>query len=349
MSDDAARRAPNMHDVAEIAGVSHQTVSRVLNGYRSIRPETRERVQAAIAQLGYRRNLAARALATSRTRAIGVLTPTVAQHGPSSSLLAVEAAARENGYHPLVTAAAVDYEATRLAVEFLLDQSIEALIVIAPHERVLEAIRDLDIVVPLVALQVPSSGDAVGLDQAAGARMATDHLIALGHRRIQHVSGPAEYFEAAARRRGVHEAIVAAGLPELPVIAGDWTAESGFAAAPLLDPATTAVVAANDQTAFGLIAGLVDAGRAVPGEVSVIGFDDVPEAPYLRPALSTVHQDFDQIGRQAVETVLRQLSADEAGHDPGDEGGGAPDPVEPRLIVRRSTAPPHDGVPPRLR
>jgi DNA-binding LacI/PurR family transcriptional regulator len=124
-----------MHDVARLAEVSHVTVSRVLNGYPSIRPETRERVLAAIAQLGYRRNLAARALVTSRSRAIGVLTPAVAQYGPSSSVLAIESAARDLGYHPLVTAAAFDRDATIASLEFLLDQSVEALVVIAPTAR----------------------------------------------------------------------------------------------------------------------------------------------------------------------------------------------------------------------
>src|SRR4051794_15462447 len=119
-----ARRGPTMHDVAAIAGVSHVTVSRVLNDYPSIRPETRDRVLAAIAALGYRRNLAARALVTSRSRAIGVLTPTVAEYGPASSVLAIEAAARDLGYHPLVTAAAVDRDATLASLEFLLDQSV---------------------------------------------------------------------------------------------------------------------------------------------------------------------------------------------------------------------------------
>jgi DNA-binding LacI/PurR family transcriptional regulator len=330
-----------MHDVAALAGVSHITVSRVLNDYPAIRPETRERVLAAIAELGYRRNLAARALVTSRTRAIGVLSPAVAQHGPASSVLAVESAARERGYHPLVTAAAVEHDATVAALEFLLDQAVEALVVIAPHETVLRAIRDLDIRVPLVTLQAPDRPGGIGVDQAAGARLATEHLLALGHTRIQHLAGPERYLEAAARRAGYADAMGRAGLSAGVPLSGDWSAASGFAAAARLEPDTTAVVAANDQMAIGLMAALADAGRVVPDEVAVVGFDDVPEAAYVRPALTTVHQDFELVGRRAVEVLLAQLRDDEA--EPGIEGEGpdaVADVIPPRLVVRASTAPP---------
>lgn len=328
-----------MHDVAALAGVSHITVSRVLNDYPSIRPETRDRVLAAIAELGYRRNLAARALVTSRTRAIGVLSPEVAQHGPASSVLAVESAAREHGYHPLVTAAAVEHDATVAALGFLLDQAVEALVVIAPHETVLAAIRDLDIRVPLVTLQAPDRPGGIGVDQAAGARLATEHLVGLGHRRIQHLAGPEGYLEASARRAGFRAAMTDVGLEPGPELAGDWSAASGFAAAAALEPGTTAVVAANDQMAIGLMAALADAGRPAPEHVSVVGFDDVPEAPYVRPALTTVHQDFALIGRRAVEAVLAQLAPSSAAAAPA----AAPAVIPPRLVVRASTAAPRSA------
>lgn len=337
-----------MHDVAALAGVSHITVSRVLNGHPSIRPATRERVLAAIATLGYRRNPAARALVTSRTRAIGVLAPEVAQHGPASSVLAVESAAREHGYHPLVTSAAVEHAATVAALEFLLDQAVEALVVIAPHETVLAAIRDLEIRVPLVTLQAPERAGGIGVDQAAGARMATEHLLGLGHTRIQHLAGPERYLEAAARRVGYADAMRAAGRPPGELLRGDWSAASGFAAGSRLHPETTAVVAANDQMAIGLIAALADAGRRVPEEVSVVGFDDVPEAAFVRPALTTVHQDFALVGRRAVEALLAQLGvglpapAEDAASE--DEPAGGAGVIAPRLIVRASTAPPTPGA-----
>ncbi|QEO10782.1 LacI family transcriptional regulator [Protaetiibacter larvae] len=326
-----------MYDVAALAGVSHITVSRVLNDHPSLRPETRERVLAAIRQLGYRPNLAARALVTSRTGSIGVLTPEVAQHGPASLVLAVEQAARERGYHPLVTAAAVEHEAVVDALEFLLDQAVESLIVIAPHDTVLHAIEQHDIRVPLVTLQAPDRPDGVGVDQAEGARLATRHLLELGHRRVQHLSGPEGYLEAAARRRGFEEAMATAGVPTGAHLAGDWSAASGFAAAAELAENTTAVVAGNDQMAIGLIAALAKRGRRVPEEVSIVGFDDVPEAGFVLPALSTVQQDFAAVGRRAVATVASRLTAGSVGAEP------APDAVvAPRLVVRESTAPPRE-------
>ncbi|MEO6532592.1 MAG: LacI family DNA-binding transcriptional regulator [Pseudolysinimonas sp.] len=337
MTDGTVRRSPNMYDVAARAGVSHQTVSRVLNGFDSIRPETRDRVLVAISELGYRRNVAARTLATSRTRAIGVLAPAVTDYGPTSTVQGIEVAARGAGYHSLVTTAADDRESIVSGLGFLLDQAIEALVVIAPQQRVLEALGELDIRVPTATLQAVElgSGTAVSVDQTAGAELVMAHLLGLGHRRIQHLAGPLEYFEAAARRAAYERALEAGGLTAPEVVVGDWTAESGYRAASQLAPQTTAVFSGNDQMALGLIHGLVDLGIRVPDDVSVVGFDDVPEARFYLPALTTVRQDFEQIGRVAVESLIRQIEGDSIEHIP---------PLEAQLIVRDSTAPPrHDG------
>jgi DNA-binding LacI/PurR family transcriptional regulator len=333
VANDAARRSPNKYDVAARAGVSHQTVSRVVNGFNGIRPETRDRVLAAIAELGYRRNVAARTLVTRRTHAIGVLAPSVIDYGPTSTVLGIEVAARAAGYHSLVTTVADDRESIVSGLEFLLDQAIEALVVIAPQNRVLDALLELDMTVPTATLQAVElgSGTAVSVDQSSGARLVMAHLLGLGHRRIQHVSGPLELIEAQARRSSYEEALGVAGLPVPEVVVGDWTAESGYRAASRLSPDTTAVFSANDQMALGMIHGLVELGRRVPHDVSVVGFDDVPEARFYLPALTTVRQDFEQIGRVAVESLIRQV-----------EGGAAEHiaPLEAQLIVRDSTAPP---------
>lgn len=319
-----------MYDVAARAGVSHQTVSRVVNGFESIRPETRDRVQAAIADLGYRRNVAARTLATRRSRAIGVLAPAVTDYGPTSTVQGIEVAARAAGYHSLVTTAAHDRESIISGLGFLLDQAIEALVVIAPQQRVLEALRELDITLPIATLQAVDlgSGTAVSVDQSSGARLVMAHLLALGHRHIQHVAGPLEFFEAAARRTSYERALEAAGLPIAEVIVGDWTAESGYEAASRLAPDTTAVFSGNDQMALGLIHGLADVGRRVPHDVSVVGFDDVPEARFYLPALTTVRQDFEQVGRVAVESLIRQIEGGPTEHIA---------PLDAQLIVRDST------------
>jgi DNA-binding LacI/PurR family transcriptional regulator len=321
-----------MHDVAAAAGVSHQTVSRVINGFDSIRPATRDRVLAAISELGYRRNLAARTLATNRSRAIGVLAPAVNDYGPTSTVQAIELAARTAGYHPLVTITASDRASVLTSLGFLLDQAVEALVVIAPQQQVIEAIRELDLAVPIMTLQsLATNATAVSVDHARGARMAVQHLIDRGHRRIQHVSGPPEFFEANARRSAYEAAMREAGLPTLPVIEGDWTAESGRRAAAEIDARTTAVFSGNDQMALGLISGLAAHDRRVPEDVSVVGFDDVPEARYYLPPLTTVRQDFERIGRVAVESLIRQIE----GREPLDVP-----PLEPELIVRESTSPP---------
>lgn len=321
-----------MYDVATRAGVSHQTVSRVLNDFAGIRPETRERVLAAIADLGYRPNRAARALVTSRSRAIGVLLPATADFGPTSSLHAIERAARAAGYHALITSTVIETDAVRESLQFLLDQSIEALVVIAPYRVVTD---ELDVVPPGIPTTLLQTGDphtagAIAVDQREGARLATRHLLELGHRSIQQLSGPADYFEAILRRDAVDEALAAAGTPRLPHLTGDWTADSGYAAGAALDPSTTAVVCGNDQMALGLMHALADLGRSVPGDVSVVGFDDIPEAAHSLPPLTTVHQDFEEVGRRAVADLVARLE----GHEP-DRAAPA---IVPTLVVRSSTS-----------
>jgi DNA-binding LacI/PurR family transcriptional regulator len=320
-----------MYDVAARSGVSHQTVSRVLNGFDGIRPETRARVEAAIRELGYRRNLAARILVTSRTRAIGVLTPATADFGPTSMLHAVERAVRTAGYQPLITSTPIDDDAVRESLEFLLDQSIEALAVVAPYRIVRDALGGLADPPPVVALQTGDAAEGVAVDQAAGARLAAEHLVGLGHRRVQQLVGPDDFIEAEVRRDAAAAVLAGAGVAEPARLRGDWTADSGYAAAASLDPRTTAVLCGNDQMALGLVHALADRGRRLPEDVSVVGFDDIPESAHSLPPLTTVHQDFEEVGRRAVARLLALL-----------DGAGEPalgDPVAPRLVVRASTAP----------
>ena len=319
-----------MYDVAERAGVSHQTVSRVLNDFAGIRPETREKVLAAIADLGYRPNKAARALVTRRSRAIGVLVPATTDFGPTSSLHAIERAVRAAGYQPLVTSTPLEPGAAGESLEFLLDHSIEALVAIAPYRVLLAALAHLDAALPVVTLQTGADdATSAGIDQVAGARAAVQHLLDLGHRRIQQLAGPDEFLEAGLRRRAVEAALAERGFAPLPTLTGDWSADSGYAAGALVDPAATAVVCGNDQMALGLIHALVDTGRRVPDDVSVVGFDDIPESAHSLPPLTTVHQDFEEVGRRAVAVLVHRL-----------DGGEAPprELIEPSLTVRASTA-----------
>jgi len=327
-----------MADVAARAGVSHQTVSRVINGHPSVAPLTRERVQRAIAELGYRPNLAARALVTGSTRTIGLVTIKINQYGPAQTMLGLEKAARAAGYS--VSVSILDdatADAMREAVDRFVAQSVDAIIALATYDDAAEAMHSIDPPVPLVAVQVggPEDHPAVGVDQESGARLATRHLLDLGHRTVHHVAGPADSQEARGRTAGWHSELVAAGAPVPEIVRGDWTPLSGYAAGRRLagriraGEDITAVFLANDQMALGLLAALHEEGLEVPDDLSVVGFDDLPEAPYFTPPLTTVRQDFAELGRRGVQLVLARL----AGQTPQTE------PVPAPLVVRASTGP----------
>jgi len=296
-----------VRDVAARAGVSRQTVSRVLNDHPDVAPDTHARVVAAMAELGYRMNNAARALGTHRTRTIGVLASDTLQYGPSRSMAAIEASARGAGYW--ITAAFADSgdgASVTAAIEHLRAQSVDGLIVFAPHARTLEVLDALRIGIPVITLHAAERSD-FSVDQRAGARVAVSTLADAGHERIAHLAGPADWLEAEARAAGFAEELAARGLPSGAVFAGDWSPRSGHEAArDVIASGATAVFAANDQMALGLIGGLRAAGIAVPQQISIVGFDDVPEAAYAWPPLTTVRQDFEELARRAVAQVIAE-------------------------------------------
>lgn len=329
-------REPSMFDVARVAGVSHQTVSRVLNEHPNVRAETRARVQAAIGELGYRRNDAARALATGRSRVLGVVAPRSTLFGPVSMLAAFDERAAAAGFSVSIgQVRALDRPSIDEAVQRHLDQRVAGLVLLAPVTALDGALDHLPTDVPRVLVNGdPARGGAsVRVDQVAGARLATRHLLEAGHRAVWHVGGPADWFDAAGRVAGWEAELRAAGIEPPPPVAGDWTAASGYRAGELLGrmPEVTAVFAANDAMAMGVLRALSELGRAVPGDVSVVGFDDAPESGYLIPPLTTVRQDFDAVAHEALGLLLEQL-----------EGRGAARRVEvpPALVERASVAPP---------
>jgi DNA-binding LacI/PurR family transcriptional regulator len=329
-------RAPNIRDVAALAGVSYQTVSRVLNDSPSIKPSTRQRVLDVIAEVGYRPNQAARALVTSRSRTIGVLSSQTAHYGPTTSVNAIEQAAREAGYRLSITSiSSGDYASIKSAIDYLLSQAVEALVVIAPQVRVFDALADLSINVPYVTLESTGrdSGHSLSVDQVAGARLATKHLIDLGHSEITHISGPQDWIEADARMQGFLHEINDAELRTRAPILGDWSAHFGYYAGLelLRFRDFTAVFAGNDQMALGFMHACRESGLDVPGDISVVGFDDIPEAAHFSPPLTTVRQNFAEIGRRAVELLLSELSGG---------AGQNHDQIRPELVVRATTAPP---------
>ncbi|WP_227467386.1 LacI family DNA-binding transcriptional regulator [Nocardioides lijunqiniae] len=333
-----AQRSPSMADVAAQAGVSHQTVSRVLNGSPLVKEATRSRVLAAIEEMGYRRNAAARVLATNRSGRIGMISAHLALHGPSMIAVAVQEAGHDAGYEvSLVGLSDFGADSLRGAVERLLDQAVEAIVVAVAHREALERTRSLELAVPVAIVQGVTAGEsmAAGIDQELGARLATDHLLDLGHERVAQVTGPLDWVEAVQRRTGWERAHEDRGLQPGPQAEGDWSSASGYAAGRTIaaDPSVTAVFVANDAMALGVLRALHEHGRRVPEDVSVVGFDDVPEAAYFWPGLTTVSQQFSELGRHAVDLTVRALAG---------ERDAAVALVAPELVVRASTGPAPD-------
>ncbi len=326
MSNSLAR--VGMREVAAHAGVSTQTVSRVLNGHPHIRPETRARVLASATALGYRMNNAARALGTATTRTIGVIASDAALYGPAVGIAALEAAARAAGrWITTAYADGADPAAVTDAVEHLLVQGVDGIAIVASHTASLEMLERAALGIPLVTLH----GGAAAQRQAEAAALAIDHLVHLGHRRIGVLAGPAAWHEATARERGATDALERAGLAAAGRWEGDWSAAAGAALAGEVAAAVrrpdgpTAVAVANDQMALGLIAGLRERDVRVPGDVSVTGFDDNPDAAYYRPALTTVRVDLVGEARRCVAELL---------------GAGGDDVGPAQLIARASSAAP---------
>jgi DNA-binding LacI/PurR family transcriptional regulator len=324
-----------MADVAQAAGVSHQTVSRVLNQHALVKEGTRQRVLAAIEELGYRRNNAARALVTNRSGRIGMVAAHLALHGPSMIAGAVEQAADEAGYGvAMVGLPELSHASLRTAVDKLLDQAVEAVVVAVAHSSSLALVESLRLTLPVVLVQgvEPGQERAAGVDQQRGGELATAHLIEQAGGPVALVTGPEDWVEAGQRRDGWLAAHAARGLEPGPEVPGDWSAGSGYRAGLVLatNPAVRAVFAANDAMALGLLRALHEQARRVPEDVAVVGFDDMPEAEFFWPPLSTVRQDFATLGRRAVELAVRSLQGEEHPTTPL---------VQPRLVVRRSSVP----------
>ncbi len=327
------KRSPVMADVAARAGVSHQTVSRVLNEPSLVRPSTRKRVEQAIAELGYRRNMSARALATKRSSLIGVVSPAVTLFGPSQMATAIQAAARSSGYATI--SATPEPTSPTEVLDFFLTLGVEGIIVIAPTRQTATEARRLAGTLPVVAVAAGMRKvrplHVVAIDNEQGARDATRHLIDLGHERIAHIAGPRDWFDARARIQGWQAELASAGLavPEVTE-GGGWGAADGYAAAQellALPSRPTAVFAANDDLALGAMRALHHAGLRIPEDVAVVGYDDVANTAFYEPPLTTVRQPFDDLGRHALEALVATIE----GRRP--EAELSP----PQLVVRESS------------
>ncbi|MET0734658.1 MAG: LacI family DNA-binding transcriptional regulator [Microbacterium sp.] len=314
-----------MADVAARAGVSGQTVSRVVNDSPRVDPVTRARVERAMADLGYRPHRAARALRTGRSQTIGLVVSTLATVGNFRMLQAVADAAASRGY-ALTVVTATGPESVQGAFARLHEQGADGAIVLNEATAIA---RDAAAPVGLRLVVVDSPADdrfgVVGSDHEGGALAATRHLLDGGHDTVWHIAGPEESFAAAARERGWRSALAGRHAPE--PLRGDWSAASGHAVGSLLPGDVTAVFCANDQMALGVMRALSDAGRRIPDDVAVVGFDDVSDAADYRPPLTTVRQDFDALGERAVGALIEAIA------------GAAPrvDVVPTSLVVRDSS------------
>ena len=331
-------RAAVMSDVARLAGVSHQTVSRVINDSEHVREETRERVLRAMRQLDYRPNSVARALVTGRSNTLGVVSFDTTLYGPASTLYGIEQAAHEAGYFiTIASLKAFDRASVLDAVERLRILGVDGVLVIAPQETAARALLRIPAGVPLVALEAGPTDvvPVASIDQFAGAAAATAHLLELGHRSVAHVAGPGDWLEAQQRVAGLARHArgrrrSGPGAPGRRLEPALGLRDRADARPPMTD--LTAVFVANDQMALGVLRALHEAGRRIPADVSVVGFDDVPEAPYFTPPLTTIRQDFGEMGHRGLKLLLETME------DP--DGPPRHLEVTPELIVRSSTAPP---------
>jgi len=305
------RTTPSIGDVAKLAGVSAQTVSRVARDAPSVREETRRRVLGAMDQLGYFPNTAARALRSGSSGTLGVIAHRLARTGESRTVEAVVEAARREGYTvSLVDVQTPNPDDVTAAVQRLSHQTIDGLVIIRA-ETATPTTLALPPRLPVVVVDSRFVGHhpAVGADQAGGASALVRHLLDLGHATVHHLAGPPDSVPAASRRDAWHDELVRAGRRVPPVVVGDWSADSAYELADdlLADPELTAVFCANDEMAAGLLRALHERGVRVPQDVSVVGFDDIPLAGFLWPPLTTARQDFASIGERLVELLLSQV------------------------------------------
>ncbi|MEU8790868.1 LacI family DNA-binding transcriptional regulator [Streptomyces sp. NPDC048643] len=336
-------RAPTMTDVARVAGVSHQTVSRVLSDHPNVSAKTRAAVTQVIEQLGYRRNSAARALATRRTHTLGVMAVNTTLYGPASTLAGVQEAARDRGYlTSAVTLRAATQGALAEAMHHLAEWGVEGIVAVTPQRAAVRALASLEAPCPVVTVEGGHTLDlpGVSLDQHLGARMLTEHLLASGHATVWHVAGPRDWLESDARTEGWESALRDAGAQVPPPLRGDWSPLSGYLAgrhladrvpaSPGHEAGPTAVFVANDQMALGVLRAFREAGLRTPEDVAVAGFDDIPEAEFFPPPLTTIRQDFASLGRSSIGLLLDHIE--------GRTSESTHLTVAPELVVRASTA-----------
>lgn len=330
----ATTRPATIYDVAQAAGVSHQTVSRFLAGYRGIRPETKARVEAALVELDYQPNLSARSLKSGRSHRIAALVHDETETGPSLMAHGATMEAREAGYLlDLIPLDAHDRHSIEKALALIGPSSLAGILALASTDEMLRAFDSARFTMPAyVHSEADDTRQAKTDVSAVGIPALIGHLRDLGHRKLAHVAGPANWSAGRNRARAFASAVADFGLFHAGELAGDWSARSGYDAIADLPalPDATAFVAANDQMAIGAILALKRRGLRVPSDISVVGIDDLPESAYIDPPLTTLRVDHTAGGREAVASLIGQIE------------GVAPRTVPiqvPQIVVRDSSGP----------
>jgi len=334
-------RAKTIRDVAERAGVSTATVSRVISGTTRVKPTTRAGVLAAVEALGYRPSGVARSLKLNSTRTIGLVVTDIANPYFPKIVRAVEDAALERGHAVLLCDGADDPSREETYLDLLIERRVDGIVIASSglEERYREWLVRRP--VPVVLVNCTARGAALPAilsDNRAGGRLAAEHVLDLGHRRIGHISAPSRNAAAGERLAGIRDAIRGVPEAELALVDGDGTVEGGEEATRLLldrRPDPTAILCYNDLTAIGVVRALRERGRRVPADVSVVGYDDIPFSAWLEPALTTIAQDTSEMGRWAVERLVERIAGREP--EPGADGVVL---LPVQLRIRASTAPP---------
>jgi LacI family transcriptional regulator len=342
------RKQTTIRDVAAAAGVSHQTVSRVLNDRPDVAEETRRHVLKVIQELGYRPSAIARSLAQQRTLTLGVVTAGLDYVGPSRTLNGITEQAERMGYELLLKELPrFDAQDLRPLFKSLLARQIDGIIwavaEVGDNRAWLQEQPDkLPVPIIFLTMQARPGVPIVAVDNYAGGRMATEHLLEQGYRHIGHITGPLDWWEARQRKAGWQDALQGAGIPEdaLHFEEGDWSADSGERAISRLlagYPGMDAVFVGNDQMALSVLQVACQRGTEVPTDLAVVGFDGLPETAHYWPPLTTVYQDQQSLGRTAVEELIRMIEASR-------KRDGRIEPktilLQPELIVRASSMPP---------
>jgi DNA-binding LacI/PurR family transcriptional regulator len=311
----AKNKRITMSEVADLAGVSYQTVSRVVNEMPDVAPRTRERVLKLLSEVGYRPNLTARELANQKSSVVGVVTFGTRYHGPTQIMVNIEQAAKEMGFSVMFTGIVEEsIDEIRRAVTELCSHQVRGVLIHLPIEielRHLEKVcRDIHLVA--VDSDFGFKTASVFVNQELGSRLATRHLIELGHQRIGYLGAPLIWRAAKLRYNGWRKELAAHRLAESGNFEADWTAAGGFSVTRNLiikhREEISALVVANDQMAIGAIRAFEEQGIRVPDDISIVGFDDIPEAGFIRPPLTTIKQDFARLGKLSVQCLVDQLN-----------------------------------------